>query len=233
MNYRPALAALHEVLDPDVYLEIGVHAGETLRFAPRQAIAIDPSFRPLRPELRDRPGFQFFEEKSDAFFENHRREDVLGDARVDFAFIDGLHESNQVARDFANVERWSHRDTVVVFHDCWPPNPRMAYRRVDVAPGFTGAAGDCWRIMPFLRRHRPELVMLMLDALPTGLLMVTGLNPDAPDITRFIGEIDRAVAVPREEQDLALFRFVASETAVSTERFLAALGWTPPPPVPG
>lgn len=233
MNYVPALDALHEVLDPDVYLEIGVLSGASLRIARRQAVAIDPDFRLLPPELRDRPGFRFFEETSDEFFHNHRREDVIGEARVDFAFIDGLHESDQVARDFANIERWSHRDTVVVFHDCWPPNPRMAYRRVDVAPGFTGMAGDCWRIVPFLRRHRPELVMMMLDASPTGLLVVAGLNPEAPDITRFIGELDRAVAVPREEQDLALFRFVAAETVVKTERFLAALGWTPPPPVPG
>jgi hypothetical protein len=223
MRYSRFLAIMHRELDPAVYLEIGVRAGRSLAHARGRALAIDPDLSRLRPEVRDRPEFVFFEQESDCFFRDHRREDVLGDARVDFAFIDGLHHSDQVARDFANVERWSHPGAVVALHDCWPDRPEIAYR--ESCPGQW--AGDCWRVIPFLRRHRPDLELTILDSGPTGLLLVRGLNPDAPDVGQFSRELDTEVTVSREQQDREWAAYRAREIAVEPEIFLASIGWTP------
>jgi len=222
MKYLKVLKALHQILDPAVYLEIGVRAGRSLAPAPHRAVGVDPDLSPLRSDLRERPGFDLFEEESDVFFRRRSREDVLGEARVDFAFIDGLHHSDQVARDFANVERWSRPGTIVALHDCWPDRPDMAYR--ESCPGQW--AGDCWRVVPFLRRHRPDLDLTILDAGPTGLLIVRGLNPGAADIVPLATELDREVAVPREQQDREWAEYRSRERAVAPEAFLASLGWT-------
>lgn len=224
MKYLKVLKALHQQLDPAVYLEVGVRAGRSIARAPHAAVGIDPDLSPLRPEVRDRPGFRFFEEESDVFFRRHTREEVLGQARVDFAFIDGLHHSDQVARDFANVERWSHPGTVVALHDCWPDRPEMAYR--ETCPGQW--AGDCWRIVPFLRRHRPDLELTVLDSGPTGLLIVRGLNPDAPDMAQLAQELDGEAAAPRDQQDREFARYRETSIAVEPAAFLATLGWTAP-----
>ena len=127
------------------------------------------------------------------------------------------------------VAQWLTRYQVLtarhqVTFDHHPKNALIARRELKKG----GWTGDCWRIVPFLRRHRPDLLLLLLDAKPTGLLLVAGLDPDAPDITPFIPELDAAAAVPAERQDLDLFRFVAAETAYPPGRFLAALGVTPP-----
>ncbi len=224
MKYLKVLKTLHQHLDPQVYLEIGVRAGRSLAHAPHRAVAVDPDLSPLRPELRDRSGFQFYEQESDAFFRDHRLEDVLVDARVDVAFIDGLHHSDQVARDFAHVERWCRPGAIVLIHDCWPDRPEIAYR--ESCPGQW--AGDCWRVIPFLRRHRPDLELTVLDSGPTGLLIVRGLNPDSPDVGQYSGELDAEAAAPREQQDREWAAYRAREIAVEPETFLASIGWDAP-----
>ena len=36
---------------------------------------------------------------------------------------------------------------------------------------------DVWKLVPILRRHRPDLRMCLVNAPPTGLVMITGLDP--------------------------------------------------------
>src|SRR5690606_13347311 len=37
--------------------------------------------------------------------------------------------------------------------------------------------GDVWKLHDCLSRHRPDLFCLLVDTSPSGLLLVTGLNP--------------------------------------------------------
>ncbi|MFM9108943.1 MAG: class I SAM-dependent methyltransferase [Chloroflexota bacterium] len=219
MNYRQLLERLHAYLDPEVYLEIGVNAGGSLRLARRRAIAIDRNFRPLQPDLRERPGFSFHEQTSDDFFRDHRPEEVLGDRRVDFAFIDGLHEAGQVLRDVVNVERWSHPWTIVALHDCWARDPEIA-SRVRQRPGW---AGDAWRVVPFLQRHRPDLDLLVLDAPPTGLVLIGGMNADAPDVLPLASELMDPPDLSHDEQVREFIAFRDRQSAADPEAFLAPL----------
>ena len=41
-------------------------------------------------------------------------------------------------------------------------------------------SGDVWKVVVWLRRHRPDLRITTLDVAPTGLAVVTGLDPRRP-----------------------------------------------------
>jgi hypothetical protein len=40
-------------------------------------------------------------------------------------------------------------------------------------------AGDVWRTLWVLKRHRPDLSFTVLDAPPTGLVLITNLDPSS------------------------------------------------------
>jgi hypothetical protein len=40
-------------------------------------------------------------------------------------------------------------------------------------------AGDVWKVAAILKKHRPELKMYAFDAVPTGLIAVTNLDPQS------------------------------------------------------
>jgi hypothetical protein len=171
-GYRALLGHLHECLQPKTYLEIGVETGATLALAgpDTRAIGVDPApvIRvPLGPQAR------LYELTSDEFFKRHDLHNEFASASLDLAFVDGLHEFGQVLKDFVNVERYSHPGTVVLFHDCLP-----VARLVATPVQLTGFwCGDVWKIVPCLREYRPDLDVRVVPAPPSGLAIVTRLDP--------------------------------------------------------
>jgi hypothetical protein len=69
---------------------------------------------------------------------------------------------------------------VIVLDDIFPNHPLQA-QRVRESGVWTG---DVWKILPCLRRYRPDLALLALDANPTGLLLVANLDPDNRTLER-------------------------------------------------
>jgi SAM-dependent methyltransferase len=161
------LAQLHDILQPDPYLEIGVRHGESLRCAKLGAVAVDPWPAVTQPLGG---GVRFYRETSDWFFTLHAAE-CLPEG-PDLAFIDGMHHVEFALRDFMNVEKHSHPATVVVFDDVFPNHDAQATRERQTRVW----AGDVWKILPCLIRHRPDLVLIPIDSRPTGLLLAAGLN---------------------------------------------------------
>jgi tetratricopeptide (TPR) repeat protein len=170
-RYLDLLANFHAWLQPAAYVEIGVEAGRTLVIAqpPTSAVGIDPEpdIKFPLPETT-----QVFSLGSDQFFEQHHLPDVIGHATIDFAFIDGLHVFDQALRDFMNVEKYSHPNTVVVIHDCLPLD--SASSNPNRTTNFW--SGDPWKVMAVLRKFRPDLTCFTLPTSPTGLGVVTNLN---------------------------------------------------------
>ncbi len=179
--YLEFLKKLHEKRNVQRYLEIGTHSGKSLSLARKAALAIDPDFLFDKKRWSKKRGLHLFEMTSDDFFAAHDPVAILGQP-IDLAFIDGMHWAEFVLRDFYNVERHCSPDALIVLHDAVPVNFEMTERerrpeaRRDEA--FSSYwTGDVWRVVPLLRRERPDLCIQVLDCPPTGLVLVSNLNP--------------------------------------------------------
>jgi len=192
-NYIWYLDRVHRRLLPRTYLEIGVCHGRSLALVlpGTRAIGIDPN-----PTIRYAIGREakVFPMTSDAFFAHHAA-DEYGTERIDLAFIDGLHLAESALRDFANVERRAHPGSVVLMHDLYPIDEASASREQQTVLW----SGDVWKAALALRTFRPDLTVTTLAARPTGLGVVTGLDPGSTvlhdrydEIVRWMDDLDYA-----------------------------------------
>lgn len=203
------LAALHKLLTPRVYLEVGVQYGRSLALATgaKQAIGIDPY-----PQLRPTGNQTIHAMTSDDFFGYT----VDPDLTVDFAFIDGSHLFEDALRDFINIEQHSHAGTVVVFDDMLPYNDAVGGRQM--VPGHW--AGDVWKIHPILQWARGHsLAFVLVDTEPTGTMVVWGLDRQNHDLAlAYSTVLDSYVDITEVPQDV-----VDRTQAVTPDRALDTL----------
>jgi len=197
------LASLHNMIRPQRYLEIGVQHGTSLDLArpETRAFGVDPN------PLCQRPGL--FRMTSDQFFADPELTQRV--TPVDFGFIDGMHLVEFALRDFMGLERLCRRPlwtvgesgvptrvhqspSIIVFDDVLPRNQAEARR--EQCPGDW--TGDVWRIDEILTKFRPDLDLILVDTEPTGLLVVTNLNPDNAQLDWFAEDI--ATRWPAENQ---------------------------------
>ncbi|WP_439524120.1 glycosyltransferase family protein [Marivita sp.] len=173
MQYLSFFEALHHALDPEWYLEIGTQTGASLAFSRAKSISVDPVYRLRQEVIGEKPEFYAFQETSDAFFQAERLS-RLG-AKVDLAFLDGMHLFEYLLRDFIGTEKHCTKDGMIVMHDCLPWNAPMASRTRGQA-GTSSWTGDVWKMVPVLQKYRPDLTIEIVDAAPTGLVIVTDLD---------------------------------------------------------
>jgi hypothetical protein len=191
MSRHDFLRALHRVIRPRNYLEIGVNDGRSLALSRVPSIAVDPEFKitvPLRCDLH------LIKETSDDFFarpdpilhlrsgrnplRNLRRGRapfghwIGSEPTLDLAFIDGLHLFEFALRDFMNVEKFAHWTSVIVLDDMLPRNVDEAARDRHTKMW----AGDVYKVSLVLRKHRPDLVVLPMNTAPTGVMVVLGAD---------------------------------------------------------
>ena len=181
--YREALDFVHTTVAPRTYVETGVSQGGSLAFAlpGTRAVGIDP-----KPKL-DRPiprSASIYPMTSDEFFERHDLSGLLG-GPVDMAFIDGMHLFEYALRDLINIEQHCSPDSVLLVHDCYPPDEVTAARERTTRRW----SGDVWKLVPCLREYRPELRLATLDVAPTGLAVITGLDPGSRVLAERYDEI--------------------------------------------
>jgi SAM-dependent methyltransferase len=167
--YLQVLQALHDTLQPSLYLEIGVRRGRSLALARGPAIGVDPA-----PELAEAlpESTRMFQVASDDFFRELATGAMTGPP--DLAFIDGMHLFEYALRDFMHVERLATPTTLVVIDDIYPSHPAQAERNRRTRVW----TGDIWKLASCLAELRPDLLLVPLDTAPTGLLLVAGLDPD-------------------------------------------------------
>jgi hypothetical protein len=179
--YPTFLAMLGEHLAPRSYFEIGTDTGVSLAAFSCDAVCIDPEFQLGEKPTGRRARTLLYQMTSDEFFSTYdlRRDFPAG---PDICFLDGMHLSECLLRDFINAERSCHAGSLILMHDCLPTNLRMAQRKREVdeaEPEETRYhwTGDVWRVIRALCRHRPDLQVRLLDCPPTGLVACTGLDP--------------------------------------------------------
>ena len=192
-HYLRVLARVHALVRPATYVEIGVAAGKSLALlgAHTDAIGIDPAPRlPHAPGPRQR----LFAETSDEFFARHDLKAELAGRALTMAFIDGMHHFEFALRDFLNLERFCAPGSLIFVHDCYPIDERSAAREQSTA--FW--SGDVWRLIVLLKRHRPDLSIQTLGVPPTGLGLITRLDPESQLAQSLPALIEEGLALPYE-----------------------------------
>lgn len=202
-SYLEVLKALHEYLKPNTYLEIGVAGGRSLALADAERIiGVDPA-----PNLAENERYKIYPKTSDLFFEEDAPQ-LFAQQKIDLAFIDGMHLFEFALRDFINIERYSHKEGYVAIHDILPRTFSEASRgRMTV-----NWTGDVWRLIIALRKYRPDLNIIVLDSAPTGLAVVTNLNPDSNFLRENFEEIFKEIMEVKtlsflEARDLVMHTF--------------------------
>ena len=218
MFYLDFLSRLHELLQPRTYLEIGVSRGASLSISRCRSIGVDPAFSVDHELLAP---VSLVRATSEDFFGRLDRSGVrpFGATPVDLAFIDGLHHFEFALDDFINVERFSAPTSVIVFDDIFPRDVAEAARAIrDV-----DWTGDVFRIPGALAAHRPDLRIMAVDTAPTGLLVVSSLDPSSKVLPELRDELVRETVKP-DPQDVPAAVF-AREGSLSPDEVLRLDLW--------
>lgn len=226
IGYQGLLDGLHRHGGVRRYLEIGTQSGLSLALARCPAISIDPSYRLDKEAWGKRPGMHLFEMTSDDFFAAHDPVAILG-GPVDLGFIDGMHLAEFVLRDFVNLERAAAPGGTIAIHDVYPGNFEMAERRRRTGHRKDKAlarawTGDVWRVLPLLARERPDLRIEVMDCPPTGIALVTGLDPASRHLAERLPALceELAAAAPEEA---AFWTFIETVPLSDSRAALARL----------
>ncbi|MGG7463960.1 class I SAM-dependent methyltransferase [Plantibacter sp. YIM 135347] len=170
LSRHDLIAQLHETLRPRTYLEIGVNDGLSLALSRAVTIGVDPDFA-VRSEIEC--PVQLVRDTSDEFFARADPMAHLEGVPLDLAFIDGMHLAEFAYRDFMNLERYMASTGVIVLDDMLPRDADEAARE-----RFTRFwAGDVFKFGELLAELRPDLVVIPINTSPTGVVLVTGLDP--------------------------------------------------------
>lgn len=166
-SYLDVLAEIHHHLAPSFYLEIGVRHGKSLALAQGPAVGVDPSPE-IQIDLSSTTSVASM--TSDDFFAGPHRQWLRNGP--DFAFIDGMHLFEYALRDFMHVERAAASGALLIFDDIFPCHQAQAARTRRTRVW----TGDVWKLHECLREYRSDLFLFPIDASPTGLLLVGGLD---------------------------------------------------------
>jgi predicted O-methyltransferase YrrM len=188
MRYLTFLQAVHRLLEPAQYLEIGLGRGHSMALARCRTVGIDPAFA-IDAEIDC--DVALFRTTSDEYF---ARDDPLaptGGKPFDLAFIDGLHLFEFALRDLINTERHCSAKSLIIFDDVLPRSADEAARQRHTRAW----TGDVYPIIEVLAKYRPELSVVPVGTQPTGLLLVIGLDPQntvlADNYTDILAEFRR------------------------------------------
>ena len=188
LGYRTILKRLHQAIRPEQYFEIGVDDGGSISLAECPSIGVDPGYElvhPLRFPTR------IFRSESDAFFADEVLCRSLFADRFQLAFIDGMHLSEYVFRDFVNVERWLGSGCTIVIDDVYPEQLVMAQRERE----FNAWCGDVYKLIFVLQDYRPDLDVLVFEAMAgpyrKGIAVIQGADPDNRVLSEQAGAIER------------------------------------------
>lgn len=202
-HYLATLKRLHKKVRPKNYLEIGVRNGHSLALASCASVGIDPDPQITEPLKRKH---RVVTSTSDDYFET--TENI---ATIDLAFIDGMHLAEFALRDFINVEANARPGAVVVIDDIFPNTPAQAERARQTRVWM----GDIWKLPVLLEKYRPDLSLTYANTLPSGLLIIRGLDPQntvlSDNYDAILDQIETMTKVPADV--LERTRAVAPEAA--------------------
>lgn len=171
-DYYAYLKQVHNIIAPKTYLEIGIRKGESFFLASPQTLSIGidpkPQIYKTYPE-----NFKIYSVASDEFFQTYNLKKELNNRDLDLAFIDGMHLFEYALNDFINIEKNATPSTIVLIHDCLPLDSVTSQRERETEVW----TGDVWKIIFCLLKYRPQLKISLIDAKPSGLALLSNLDP--------------------------------------------------------
>jgi hypothetical protein len=216
LSYRRFFRRLHAARLFDWYLEVGCREGKIFSEVRGKTIAVDPFFRIAGDVMGVKPALHLFQTTSDAFFAGGFL--ARSGIALSVTFLDGMHLFEFLLRDLINAEAASRPDGVILMHDCCPFSHAMCTRDLDALP--KGAwTGDVWKLIPILKVWRPDLRVDVLDCQPTGLVVLSNLDPGS----RVLADAYAEIVADWRDRDLAVYgldRFNADFTFADAETFL-------------
>ena len=174
IRYLEFIKFLAGQIAPSSYFEVGTRMGGSLGQIDCDAVCVDPAFAVSTNVIKKRRRCFFFQMTSDDFFATYDLKQFYPEG-VDLAFLDGMHRFEFLLRDFINTEKFCRPDSVIFLHDSLPHTKNIT-NRVQT-PGAW--AGDVWKVLPILKRYRPDLKITAFDCPPTGLVACTNLDPNS------------------------------------------------------
>lgn len=210
-EYKEFLAHLCVKREVNLYLEVGVQNGFNLsNITVPIAIGVDPNFAIKADITQGKKIVHLFKMTSDAFFkEKSSFVSQLGGANL--SFLDGMHLFEYLLRDFYNAEACAANDGIIAMHDCMPFDGGMIERVYcpdlrPEGPFRTFWTGDVWKIVPILRKYRPELKIYLVDCNPTGLVCVGNLDPSSTVLKReYYNIVQEYYNMPNDENAIKQF----------------------------
>jgi hypothetical protein len=210
LNYIEVIAALSAKRTCRTYLEVGVSTGAAMnRISTDVAIGVDPGFTLTSDVTVGKKAVHLYRTTSDDFFADKKLCDPIT-GLIDFAFIDGMHLFEFLLRDIYNVERLCHSRSLIALHDCLPLNEAMIERNFGIAaekgkdssfPSYW--TGDVWKVIPILKKYRPDLRLIFVETPPTGLVFLTNLDNSSDTLKRnYLNIIDEFKALPNNKDSL-------------------------------
>ncbi|MCJ2036488.1 glycosyltransferase 61 family protein [Methylobacterium sp. J-068] len=211
---------------PRNYFEIGTETGRSAAAFSCATVCVDPNFKISVDVIGAKESVQFFQMPSDKFFEKFDLNEMTAGG-PDLCFLDGMHRFEYLLRDFINVEQACHSRSTVMIHDCFPLNERMARRQHVIgdedeseATRF-GWTGDVWKIIPILKKYRSDLSVHIVDAPPSGLVIINNLNPASTELSdNYFKIIEEFRAVSLQEYGLEklwnLFPFINAQKLIES-----------------
>jgi len=172
LSHYQILKLIHNCFNPKTYLEIGVQQGRSINLTniKTQAIGIDP-FKD--DDIVFNKNIKMFHIESDDFFKNYDVCKEFENKKIDVALIDGMHLFDYVLRDFINVEKNCHKNSIILLHDTIPID-KISSDRIVSSGAWTG---DVYKIIPILKKYRPDFKIYNISITPIGVCLVYNLNP--------------------------------------------------------
>jgi hypothetical protein len=185
MNRLRVINRVIEHTGARTYLEIGVGRGIVFSRvrAPRK-LGVDPrGAAPRIQKMVGNPACSYFQMSSSDFFREY--DSLLGETRLDVAFVDGLHTYPQALEDVENCLKHLAPAGFIIMHDCCPPSataatPAGSWKEAASLglPGWNGAwTGDVWKAIVHLLATRDDLNIFVL-ACDLGVGVLTRGAPE-------------------------------------------------------
>ena len=180
------------------YLEIGVASGTTLQcISATEKVGVDPL--PLFNIAKLPKDMSFYKMTSDDYFSL-----LEAEKKFDFIFLDGLHEFDQLLKDFIHSLKHINLGGWILIDDVVPSDSISALPNIETSYSARGVGmnegypwhGDCYKILPVIFENFSNLEAFLIIYPDNPQLLVrinqdfTNVNLDTTSLKKQFANID-------------------------------------------